>query len=187
MKKKLAFLIAFVAFSHAFAQDMAQLKTAADKMYAATHKMDFEKIMDYSYPKMFELNDRATLTEAMKNAFDNDNFKIMFPEPNVTFNFGEIKAIGKQKFCVIKYRNKMKMKMLNELDEESTQSLTANLLLAYEKADYDDVSNTYSIEGDATMVAIADDLTKNQWRFLNYDAKIFKMMFGENIKNALGL
>jgi hypothetical protein len=39
------------------------------------------------------------------------------------------------------------------------------------------------------LIAVADDLTKNKWKFLNKDKenKMFSMIFNEKIVKALGL
>jgi hypothetical protein len=41
----------------------------------------------------------------------------------------------------------------------------------------------------STLIAVADDLTKNKWKFLNKDKenKMFSMIFNEKIVKALGL
>ena len=58
-----------------------------------------------------------------------------------------------------------------------------------EKVTYDKASNSFRIETRSTLIAVADDLTKNQWKFLNKDKenKMFSMLFDAKIVKALGL
>jgi hypothetical protein len=41
----------------------------------------------------------------------------------------------------------------------------------------------------STLIAVADDLTNNSWKFLNKDKenKLFSMLFDEKVKSELGL
>jgi len=54
---------------------------------------------------------------------------------------------------------------------------------------YDKLTNTFRIEMRSTLIAVADDLTKNQWKFLNKDKenKMFSMLFDAKNLKALGL
>jgi hypothetical protein len=58
-----------------------------------------------------------------------------------------------------------------------------------DKVTYDKVTNSFRIELRSTLIAVADDLTKNQWKFLNKDKenRMFSMLFDEKIVKALGL
>jgi hypothetical protein len=54
---------------------------------------------------------------------------------------------------------------------------------------YDKATNTFRIEMRSTLIAVADELTKKQWKFLNKDKdnKLFSMIFDEKIVKALAL
>ena len=58
-----------------------------------------------------------------------------------------------------------------------------------DKVTYDKLTNTFRIEMRSTLIAVADDVTKNQWKFLNKDKenKMFSMLFDVKILKALGL
>jgi hypothetical protein len=58
-----------------------------------------------------------------------------------------------------------------------------------DKVTFDKANNTFRIETRSTLIGIADELTKNKWKFLNKDKEnqMFSMLFNENIKKALGL
>ena len=61
--------------------------------------------------------------------------------------------------------------------------------MSAEKVTYDKATNSFRIEMRSTLIAVADDLTKNQWKFLNKDKenKMFSMLFDAKILKALGL
>lgn len=58
-----------------------------------------------------------------------------------------------------------------------------------DKVTYDKANNSFRIEMRSTLIAVADDATKNKWKFLNKDKenKMFSMIFNEKIVKALGL
>jgi len=73
-------------------------------------------------------------------------------------------------------------------DAESMTDIFKSSMEA-DKVTYDKLTNTFRIEMRSTLIAVADDLTKNQWKFLNKDKenKMFSMLFDAKILKALGL
>ena len=50
-----------------------------------------------------------------------------------------------------------------------------------DKVTYDKANNSFQIEMRSTLLAVADDATKNKWKFINKDKKnkMFSMIFNE--------
>ncbi|NUY81089.1 hypothetical protein HUK80_09300 [Flavobacterium sp. MAH-1] len=192
MKLKFILPILLIALS-GIAQTAETLNTRAQELFAATNKQDMAKVMDFTYNKVFEGTgiDRAQLAEAMKQAFDNEIMSIQITNPlPVQYKADPIKTIEGKKFSVIRYRNSMKVNLKQQFEKPMVDGMIDGMKKAsnYESVVYDEKTNSISIAGDAVMIAVADESTKNQWQFVNYDNKeMFNLVFNENIKKELGL
>ena len=58
------------------AKQDTSLVNRVNAMLTFTQVKDLEKVMDYTYPKLFTIVPRETLIAAMKNAFETDEFII---------------------------------------------------------------------------------------------------------------
>jgi hypothetical protein len=189
MKNILLIIVLFVCGIAAVAQDKAALESATEKMYTASYNLDFEAILDQTYPKLFELAPRPAVTEQIKSALDNEMMAIVFNSPKVDFTYADIKTIGEQKFCVVRYLNSMTMKMKPDIDVDMGSQIANNLKKSgkFQKISHDEKTNHILAEGNAILIAISDKSTNWQWKFINYSDEIFTTLFDENIKNTLGL
>lgn len=189
MKKIVTLLVLFISFYN-HAQNIDALKTNANKVYDCTAKQDFNCILDLSYPKLFSIAPKETMLEVLKNSFGgNPDFKIKMITVNPNFQYGEIKKIEDKTFCVIKHNNAMTMTFTEKIE---TPEMYISLFKESMKTDditFDKKTNSINIKLISTMVAVADNTTNNEWRFLNDDksGKIFSLIFNENIKKELGL
>lgn len=81
---------------------------------------------------------------------------------------------------------------LNETLEEEDVEMMIDLLkssMETEDITFDKKKTTFKINKIATMIAISDELTKNQWRFLNKDKenKLMAMLLNKKVVKELGL
>lgn len=54
----------------------------------------------------------------------------------------------------------------------------------YKTLRYESERNSFLLEGQATMIAVADSETKNEWKFINYSksqAALAKMIFSDDL------
>ncbi|MBC8645247.1 hypothetical protein H9W95_18095 [Flavobacterium lindanitolerans] len=56
-----------------------------------------------------------------------------------------------------------------------------------ENVSYDPTNKTMNIKTGAKMIAISDNLTKKEWKYLIYNEQIFTQLFEGKIKTELGL
>ncbi|AWA29999.1 hypothetical protein HYN48_07870 [Flavobacterium magnum] len=189
MKKILALLL-FITVSTGFSQTLDGLKAQTQKMYKSSIDMNFDAIMDLTYPKVFDIVDRETLSGMMKGMFDNEQMAITLSDMKPVFTYTDVKEIDGKKFSVIKYRNGMKMTLKGDVTDGMVSTMEQGLKSApqFDKVNYDKATKTFTLEGPAVMIGVADDTTKNEWTFVNYDnEQLFNMIFDEKIKTALGL
>ena len=190
MKTKILFF-AFFLFQTItiLAQDMASLKTEALKSYKASVNMNFEAIFETTYPKVFDIVSQDQMKAMFGQMMENEQFSIKLVEVEPNFSFGEIKKIEGKSFCMISYNNVMTMKFKEPMDDAESMIDIFKSSMEAEKVTYDKLTNTFRIEMRSSLIAVADDLTKNQWKFLNKDKenRMFSMLFDAKIVKALGL
>ena len=193
MKKQIIFLLACILFTTiSFSQDLNALKAEIQKTYDATIALNYDKILDYTYPKLYKLVPRDKMKEALIATFngtDEMKVKILAVDPN--FNYGEIKTIDDQKICLVKHNLSMEITLNETLEEEDVEMMIDLLKSNMETEDitFDKKKTTFKINKIATMIAISDELTKNQWRFLNKDKenKLMAMLLNKKVVKELGL
>ncbi len=190
MKTKFVIVLFFIGVAGSFAQTMESLKARAEKMYAATYAMDLKTVLDLTYPKVFEIVDRETLETAMGSVFENEDMSISFTKEKAKFTYSDIREVDGKKFNVIKYRSNMKMHLKEVFSDEDMEVMGQGLKESgqFDTVTYDKATNSFLIEGDSTLIAVADSSTKNEWTFVNYDDnQLFELIFDEKTKTALGL
>lgn len=191
MKNKI--LISFLFFfGITNAQSVENLRKGTTKMYDASYNMEFETILDLTYPKLFEMINRETMLTVLDQTFQNDLMRIRLVHPNTTFNYSEIKNLEGKKICVIRYPQAMRLIMEAKLDDESLKNMEEglNTNMKNKKIKYEKDRNAFYIEGNEIMIGIADETTQNEWRFINYDPNQLEMLhivLGKKIVEELGL
>jgi hypothetical protein len=190
MKKSIllfAFLIS-TTFS-AVAQDMVTLKVEAKKAYEASSNMNYDAIFETTYPKVFDIIPKEQMKDMFEQMIKNEQFTIQLVQVEPNLSFGEIKKVGAQTFCLVDHDNVMEMTFNEPVeDAEMMVDLFKNSMEAKEVT-YDKEKNAFKIKLRSTLIAVADELTNNKWKFLNKDKenKLFTMIFDEKIKTELGL
>ncbi len=186
--------ILFFAFSlfqtiTILAQDMASLKTEALKSYKASVNMNFDDIFSTTYPKVFDIIPQEQMKMMFGQMMENEQFSIKLVEVEPGFSFSEIKKIEGKTFCLVGHNNVMSMKFKESMEDAESMVEIFKSSMNAEKVTYDKATNSFRIEMRSTLIAVADDLTKNQWKFLNKDKenKMFSMLFDAKIVKALGL
>lgn len=191
MKKTLLFTALFVCFL-GFSQNNETLKTDVKKMYDASYNMAFDEVMDYTYPKIFEIASREQVATAIQSAFDNEEMKIRFVTVAPEFRYSEIKKIENKTISLVNYNSTMRMTFERKLETDEVDALMKafNESGEYKKVLFEKDRNSFLLEADAAMIAVADESTKGKWTFVNYSksqAQLAEMLLGANVMKELGL
>ena len=173
-----------------FAQDLATLKSESQKMYDAAITLDFEKMMDFTYPKVFEIAPKDQMVEMMYSTFENDQMSIKLEQIDPKFSFGEIKKIDKHVFCQFSHDNKMKLTFKNDIS--GSEEMIVDMLKENTGATdvtYDEKTKSFYATLRVNVLAVADELTKNNWKFITLEKEkaMLSMLFSEDIIKQLGL
>ena len=192
MKLKLTLIVALLFAQLTFAQDLTALKEGAQKIYVATTTLDYDAVLDNTYPKIFDIVPKTQMKEMLAATFNgNEQMKIKLLAIEPDFKFGEIKKIGEQTFCLIEHNLGMELTLTEKIEGEEIQLMTDLMKEAMEsdKVSFNAETNTFSITKKATMIGVSDADTKNQWKFINKDKKnaLVIKLFSEKVIKELGL
>ena len=162
------------------------------KMMAATNQMDFKKVMDYTYPAIFDLAPREMLEEVMESSLENDMFKMSFIETNSIPTISDIKEIKGGHYSLVNMPTKMKMAFKTQLEENQVgqmiEGMKANMNAS--KIEFNKEENALMIDVITTSIAAFDKHTENTWKFLSYQSEQREqivMIIDEDILKGLGL
>lgn len=189
MKFKTTLFITLLSIG-CFAQDLAGLKTESQKMFDTALSLNFEKMLDFTYPKVFDIAPKEELAGMMENTFENEQMSIKLEKIDPKFSYGEIQKIDKQVFCKFSHDNKMKLSF--KTDIAGSEEMIIDMLKENTGATdvtFDDKSKSFYATLRVEVLAVADDSTKNSWKFitLEKDKAMLSMLLSEEVIKQLGL
>lgn len=192
MKKKVFLLLLLSITSLGFSQTLDQLKSDSKLFYDAQYNMDFEKIVSYMHPKLFETMSKDDLLAALDQSYQNEQFRMRLVLPKTTFTYSEIKEIDGKKVCKIEYPQTIRMIFEKPLSEEEKVAIEESITTSKPslKVRFEKDRNAFYIEGLEILIAISDETTQNHWKLIMYDQsqkQEFITMLGENTINTIGL
>ena len=173
------------------AQQDTSLVSRVNEMLKLTQSKDIEKVMDYTYPKLFTIAPRETLITAMKSAYDTEEFTIEFDSVKIHTLF-PVFVINDTSYVKVKHTMLMKMKYKEPYDTADKESREFMISLMQEKfgkgnVRFDLVANSLNIFMIPDMVGIKTK-TSN-WTFANLDddnPAMLNMLFSKQVLDKLG-
>ena len=147
----------------------------AQTYYDYMTNQNFDGVLDYMYPKVFEMAPREQMKMGMQQMFNSPDMKIEFLNNDIT-NVSEAKEVDGVTYAAVYYNSKMKMTFVSELDksEEDKSSFiqfmkgTMASQFGEENVKADAETMSLVINMDATMFAIKDPKFDG-WKFLGND------------------
>jgi hypothetical protein len=193
MKTKfLPFLLLLIAIN-SFSQNAQQLLSGTKKLFTANYEMDFEAIVSLSYPKMVETIGKDVMLDKLDKCYQNDEFRLRYQLESVPFITHKTQKIGALSFCMITCRNPVRYFFEKKL---TTEEATTKIPWLQETNHTKDVvfepnSNSFNVKRNTTFLAVMDETTSGDWKFINLDdtnqAAAFESLFDEIVKKQLGL
>ena len=190
--KTLFFVLFFTVFAIAgLAQQDTALVNRINQMLTLTQKKDVEKIMDYTYPKLFQIAPRELMIAALKETYDSEEFSIEIDSIKVLTIF-PVFVVEDTSYVKVRYTMLMRMKYKQPLDTsdmESKNMLVSMLEQKYGEGNvrFDAVANSLNISMKPDMVGIKDK-TSNTWTFANLDddnPALLEMLFSQAVRDKL--
>ena len=158
--------ITFNGFSQ-FSKDSMELINRLEIFLQYNRELNFDKVMDYVYPKIFTIAPREKIKEAMEAAFQSDELVIKMDSLQIQKVY-PLFAVDKNKYAKINYSMQMLMTPAKVED-----SLDMNMLLTIMQGQYgkenvriDEKTNTLIVNQILSMAAIKDEHSK-EWTFVN--------------------
>jgi hypothetical protein len=190
MKKLLlALLIAGIPII-SIAQEDTSLVNRVNAMLSFTQVKDLERIMDYTYPKLFTIVPKEALIAAMKSAFESEEFIIELDSVKILKIFPIFK-INDTSYVKVKHSMLMKMKYVESYDSAQKEQKELMVSLMSQKfgegnVRFDPVANSVNIYMTPDMVGIKDRSSK--WTFANLNEdnpQMLNMLFGKQVLDKL--
>ena len=168
----LAFLISLSSFAQSHKEEVAKnAQTYYDYMTA----QNFDGVLDYMYPKVFEMAPRAQMKAGMEQMFSSPDMKIEFISNDVT-RVTDKKEVDGVTYAAVFYNSKMKMTFLSEKDKSPEDQkafldfmkVTMDTQFGADNVTSDAEAMSLVINMDANMFAIKDP-QYDGWKFIGND------------------
>jgi hypothetical protein len=148
-----------------FAQnDEASIKKDFETIVNFTRQNQIEKILDMTYPRLFEKMPKESVLAMSKMAMDGMGMKMIFEENTINLKMSKTIQLKNAIIClsqydqntVIEFNNAMMAKMFLMGQTEDIKIEKIN-------------DKKVKMVGKSYLLAIKDSYTKNTWKYLNYD------------------
>ncbi len=191
MRKCLTTALFLAVYCISIAQSDTSLSQRAAVMMKVTGQSDLDKILDYTYPKLFTLVPREQMLGILKETMDNEDFTTTLDSILIEKIY-PVFAVGNAKYARINHTQLMMMKFKEKVDtadKEDFGFLMAMMKEQYgpENVRFDVPNNTLRVFMHSVMVAIKDTHAK-EWSFINYSPDkddFMKMLIGQEAMDKL--
>jgi len=138
-------------------------------------EMDLNKVLDYTYPKLYTIVPRDQMLEVLQNTFDNENMSIRLDSLHINTIY-PVFRLENGSYAKVIYSMSMGMAFKNNEDsltaekkKERDDFLLSSLSEQYGAGNVsiDPVSGYLKIKMVSPMVAVKDEYAK-QWSFVNF-------------------
>ncbi|NQY04740.1 MAG: hypothetical protein HRT68_00695 [Flavobacteriaceae bacterium] len=161
------FLIATITFAQ---QDQDMIKEHFAVYEQAMIKKDFDKVLDYTHPAIFELYGRDVVKASLEMTMNGSGDMTMdFTEMKIT-QISDIITFEDRKITKLVTKAKMTMNFAEELDEETQGFMikTMEAQLGEGCCNYDAATKKLSVSSISDIYAVADK-NSDDWKFLSQD------------------
>ena len=163
-------MMALACMVAAAAQADSVLTRRLAQFMEANRMMNIDKVLDYTYPKLFTIATRAEMAEGLKTSFDNEAMTIVL-DSVVTDSVYPVFSMMEGSYAKIRYSMKMIMQVKGRETDSVQQKKKTLQILAAVRAQYGqeagiDGGGNIVIHTNAVMVAVRDGYAKD-WCFVN--------------------
>lgn len=191
MRYFLTTILSLIIYCVSFGQTDTALSQRATTMMKMTEQSDFDKILDYTYPKLFTIVPRGQMLELLKETMDNEDFLATLDSVRIE-KIHPVFSVGDGRYAIINHSQLMMMKFKEPMDTSDKEEFDSFMSVMEEKfgkgnVRFDVPRNTVRIFMHSVMVAIKDSFAKD-WCFVNFDSdneNIGKMLFSDEVLGKL--
>jgi hypothetical protein len=169
--KKILFLFFLLVSLCTYSQttDTTLNKRLAEYM-SYSKDMNIDKLLDYMYPRLFELAPKEQLKQALENAYNNAEIEIKL-DSLAMGNVLPISKFSRGAFTKFSYTVKMRMKLMTKEMEESTDMILQSFKSSFgeENVSYDETAKFFWVYQTKDGIAIKDSYSKNTWTMIGLE------------------
>lgn len=171
MRKIFFCVMAFCCSMLAFSQADTSLPQRLNLFIEANSKMDLEKVLDYTYPKLFTIVPKEQILEIMKASFNNEQMSIRLDSLRADSIYPVFQT-KQGSYAKILYSMKMTMHLKKQDADSSKKKENADAMLLAMKSQLGekrvrmDGAGNIILHVSAVMVA-AKDIYADDWCFVN--------------------
>ena len=195
MKKISLFLCLLFAQFILFGQKDSSLERRLAEFMQVNDEMDLNKVLDYTYPKLYTIVPRDQMLEALQNTFDNESVSIRLDSLHVTTIYpvftlenGSYAKVIYSMNMLMAFKDNKEDSLTPEKKKERDDFMLSSLSEQYGAGNVsiDPVSGYLKIKMVSPMVAAKDEYAK-QWSFVNFkaDDPITNRLFSKEILKKL--
>ena len=169
--KKTLLLLSFLSISlFSFCQDAA-LTARLNSFIKANDELNFDMILDFTYPKVFTIAPREKMKEALEEGFNSEEIKMKMYSMQIQKVF-PIFTMGEGTYAKVKYSFVLYMTFKTSEDEENPQEQNEFMLsmlgetYGKDNVSFDPVTKAIKIRVNSEMAAIKDEYAK-EWCFMD--------------------
>jgi hypothetical protein len=177
MKRFLLCCVVFISLQ-SIAQNDSSLKRRLDEYMLLNKKMDFEKLMNYIHPNLFNIAPKEQLVEVFKSAFDNealtitmDSLSIIAISPSFSNKGSLYRKVDYYISLGLKFKDSAVLK-----DNESVAEAIAQMKSSMDADNVKYIKSDNRLQIDSRKILFAIKDTGKEWMFLGYEAKQSALM-----------
>jgi hypothetical protein len=172
------------------AQEDTSLVSRVNAILSFTQTKDLEKVMEYTYPKLFTIVPKETMIGTMKIAFESEDYTIELDSLKILKIFPIFK-INDTSYVKVRHTMLMKIKFIDPYDsltKELKETMISFMSQKYGGGNvrFDPVANSVNIFITPDMVGIKDNSSK--WTFANLNEdnpQMLNRLFGKQVLDKL--
>lgn len=172
MKRLLLILLTIVSFTSHSQSVNADIEKEYKHYNDLLKARDFDKVLDYTHPALFESYPRDQVKQGLEQVFNNPQMKVEISDPQLS-DFGTLKEITGKYY--VPFKNSQSTKMRFEFieaqsgadKENSINAVKQNLNLQFGEgaATYDTQTGFFTVNSVSKMIAYSED--KKTWKFVD--------------------
>ena len=155
-----------------------------------TQLKDIDRILDYTYPKLFTIAPRDLVLKTMKETYDTEEYVVELDSVNIHTLF-PVFRIDDTSYVKVKHTILMKMQFKEPQDTSDAES--ANLLVQVMEGKYGKGNVRFDSKANSLNIFMISDMAgikpaKGEWTFLNLDEDnpaMLEMMFSKKVRDKL--
>lgn len=177
----------------AFSQSFDKLKNKTQKIYEANFTMDFDRVAELTYPKIYETQGKPAFIAYLDNDHQNDEYRMRIQMESSVFAYSEMKKIAGKSIYVITYKNPARVFFENKVDAAIATQKAAWLKARYLASEvlFEPNRNSFNVRRNSKLIAVSDETTNGEWRFFDFNDPMqrqsFDAIFAADVKKELGL